>query len=154
MLLSVCRNVFNRCNTKEAVFSSVWAVVFFESQIPVHVSKVSFHFLCRQYTKYRVSLEKCSRNTQTYALMSRYLRCVIMSHRVSWGGIESNTVVCNRRGNLSHEWDLAAFSRFLPFLELFAQQILVVQMWPEHSFNISPFEWSFPWPPSGFSIDF
>ena len=97
--------------------------------------------------KHRVSLKKCSSNTQTYALMSRYLCCVIMSHRVSWGGIESNTVVCNRRGNLSHEWDLAAFSRFLPFSELFAQQILVVQMWPERRFDISPFEWSFPWPP-------
>ena len=40
--------------------------------------------------QHRVSLEKCSPNTQTYALMSRYLRCVIMSHRVSRGGIESN----------------------------------------------------------------
>ena len=27
--ISVCRNVVNRCNPKEAVFSSVWAVVFF-----------------------------------------------------------------------------------------------------------------------------
>ena len=40
--------------------------------------------------KHRVSLKKCSPNRQTYALMSRYLRCVIMSHRVSRGGIESN----------------------------------------------------------------
>ena len=41
----------NRCNTKEAVFSSVWAAVFFESQIPVHVLKLCFHFSCRQDTK-------------------------------------------------------------------------------------------------------
>ena len=40
--------------------------------------------------KHRVSLEKCSQNTQTYALMSRSLRWVIMSHRVSRGRIESN----------------------------------------------------------------
>ena len=51
MLLSVCRNVVNRCNTKEAVFSSVWAVVFFECQIPVHVSKLSFHFSCPKIDK-------------------------------------------------------------------------------------------------------
>ena len=40
--------------------------------------------------KHGVLLEKCSPNTQTHALMSHYLRCVIMSHRVSRGGIESN----------------------------------------------------------------
>ena len=44
MLLSVCRNVVNSCNTKEAAFSSVWAVVFFESQIPIRVSKLFFSF--------------------------------------------------------------------------------------------------------------
>ena len=49
-----------------------------------------FIFSADNRQKHRVSLEKCSRNTQTYALMSRYLRCVIMSHRVSRGGIESN----------------------------------------------------------------
>ena len=49
-----------------------------------------FIFSADNRQKHRVSLEKCSPNTQTYALMSRYLRCVIMSHRVSRGGIESN----------------------------------------------------------------
>ena len=42
-----------------------------------------FIFLADNRQKHRVSLEKCSPNSQTYALMSRYLRCVIMSHRVS-----------------------------------------------------------------------
>ena len=49
-----------------------------------------FIFLVDNRQKHRVSLKKCTPNTQTYALMSRYLRCVIMSHRVSRGGIESN----------------------------------------------------------------
>ena len=49
-----------------------------------------FIFSADNRHKHRVSLEKCSRNTQTYARMSRYLSCVIMSHRVSRGGIESN----------------------------------------------------------------
>ena len=47
-----------------------------------------FIFLADNGQKHRVSLEKCSPNTQTYAPMPRYLRC--MSHRVSRGGIESN----------------------------------------------------------------
>ena len=49
-----------------------------------------FIFLANNRQKHGVSLEKCSPNTQTNALMSRYLRCVIVSHRVSQGGIESN----------------------------------------------------------------
>ena len=47
-----------------------------------------FIFSADNTQKHRVSLEKCCRNT--HALMSRYLRCVIMSHKVSRGGIESN----------------------------------------------------------------
>ena len=49
-----------------------------------------FIFLADNRQKHRVSLNKCIANTQTYALMSLYLRSVIMSHRVSLGGIESN----------------------------------------------------------------
>ena len=154
MLLSVCRNVVNLVTRRKQCFPQFELSFSLRVKYQFTFQSSLFIFLADNRQKQKVSLEKCSSNTQTYALMSCYLCCVIMSHRVSWGGIESNTVVCNRRGNLSHEWDLAAFSRFLPFLELFAQQILVVQMWPEHSFNISPFEWSFPWPPSGFSIDF
>ena len=49
-----------------------------------------FIFLADNRQKHRIPLEKCSPSTQTYALMSRFLRSVIMSHRVSPGGIKSN----------------------------------------------------------------
>ena len=49
-----------------------------------------FIFLADNRQKHTVSLEKYSPNTQTDTVMSRYLRCVIISHRVSLGGIESN----------------------------------------------------------------
>ena len=53
-----------------------------------------FIFLADNRQKHRVSFEKCGPNTiQTYAVMSCYC-CVVMSHRVSQGGIESNIFFC------------------------------------------------------------
>ena len=90
MLISVCRNVVNRCDTKEAVFPQFELSFSLKVKYQFAFKSSLFIFLADNRQKHRVSLEKCSPNTQTFALMSRYLRCVIMSHRVSRGGIEGN----------------------------------------------------------------
>ena len=90
-LLSVCRNVVITVVTRRKQCFPQFELSFslrFKYQFTFQSSLFIFSADNRQ--KQRVSLEKCSQNTQTYALMSRYLRCVIMSHRVSRGGIESN----------------------------------------------------------------